>query len=165
METISIVEYDAVWPELFEQEAQRIKSVLSQSCDIEHIGSTSVPDLDAKPVIDIMLGFEKLDAQHVIEQMESIGYKHWKEDTFQDVRVMFTKWNGDVTKRLINAHATTKGSDFWNEQLAFRDKLRSSKELAGEYADLKKNLANKHKSDPEAYTAAKTEFVRKALSA
>lgn len=164
MEKISIVPYNPAWLTLFEQEAQKIRGVFLQSYDIEHIGSTSVPGLDAKPIIDIMLGFETLDAPRIIERMESIGYKHWKEDTFQHVRLMFTKWSEDMTKRLVNVHATVKGGKFWNEQLRFRNKLREDQVLIREYADLKKDLARKYESDPDAYTAAKTEFIKKVLA-
>lgn len=165
MEKISVEPYDPTWPILFAREAERIQKVFATNVDIEHIGSTSVSGLNAKPVIDIMLGFQKLDAPQIIERMESMGYKHWKEDTFQNVRLMFAKWKEDMTNRLVNVHATIKGNDFWNEQLAFRDKLSNNEALAREYSDLKKELAKKHESDPEAYTAAKTEFVKKVLSA
>lgn len=164
MEKISIVPYDPAWPALFKQEAQKIRGLFLQSCDIEHIGSTSVPGLDAKSIIDIILGFETLDASRIIERMESIGYKHWKEDTLQHVRLMFTKWSEDMTKRLVNVHATVKGGEFWNEQLQFRNKLREDQVLTHKYADLKKNLARKYESDPDAYTAAKTQFVKKVLA-
>lgn len=163
MEKISVVAYDPAWPIFFKQEAQKIQSVL-QNCDIEHVGSTSVPGLDAKPIIDIMLGFETLDTSRIIESMELLAYKHWKEDTFQHVRLMFTKWSEDMTRRLVNVHATIKGSEFWNEQIRFRDKLRENQALAREYAQLKKELARTYESDPDSYTAAKTEFVRKILS-
>ncbi len=163
MEKISIAPYNSAWVTLFEQEAQKIRGVFLQGCDIEHIGSTSVPGLEAKPVIDIMLGFKTLDAPRIIERMESIGYKHWKEDTFQHVRLMFTQWNNDMSERLVNVHATVKGGEFWDEQLEFRDKLRTNKILAQEYSELKKNLAKAHSSDPDTYTVAKTEFVKKAL--
>lgn len=164
MEKISIAPYNPAWLTLFKQEAQKIQDVFLQSCEIEHIGSTSVPGLDAKPIIDIMLGFETLDAPRIIECMESIEYKHWKEDTFQHVRLMFTKWSEDVTRRLVNVHATVKGGEFWNEQLQFRNKLREDQVLTREYADLKKDLARKYESDPDAYTAAKTQFVKKVLA-
>lgn len=164
MEKISIVPYNSSWPILFDQEANQIRGLFSGDCDIEHIGSTSVPGLDAKPIIDIMLGFETLDAPRIIERMESIGYKHWKEDTFQHVRLMFTKWSEDMTKRFVNVHATVKGGEFWNKQLQFRNKLRENQVLTREYAELKKDLARKYESDPDAYTAAKTEFVKKVLA-
>ncbi|MDP2668772.1 MAG: GrpB family protein [bacterium] len=164
MEKISIVPYNPSWPTLFEQESKQIRELFSGDCDIEHIGSTSVHGLDAKPVIDIMLGFENLSAPRIIERMESIGYKHWKEDAFQHVRLMFTKWSEDMIKRLINVHATVKGGEFWNEQLQFRNKLREDQVLIREYAGLKKDLARKYESDPDAYTAAKTEFVKKVLA-
>lgn len=164
MEKISITPYNSAWPDLFEQEAEQIRKVFSRICDIEHIGSTSVPALDAKPIIDIMLGFKNLDAARIIECMESIGYKHWKEDAFQHVRLMFTKWSESMNKRLVNVHATVRGGEFWNEQLQFRNKLREDQTLIREYANLKKDLARKYESDPEAYTAAKTEFVKKVLA-
>lgn len=164
MENITVISYDPSWPELFEREASLLRQALGEDMDIEHVGSTSVPGLDAKPVIDIMLGLKELNPPIIIGGMESIGYEHWKEDTFQHIRLMFTKWNKNKSKRFVNVHATVKGNDFWNELLELRDRLRSDQGLARNYAKLKRELAEKYKNDPEGYTSAKTEFVRKALS-
>mgnify|MGYP003489560928 CR=1 FL=1 len=163
MDEIRVVPYDAGWVKLFEEAATQLEK-LFPNAQIEHIGSTSVVGLDAKPIIDIMLGVESLTDGEIIRKLESVGYKHWKEDTFQNERLFFTKWDSEKKNRLVHIHATVIGNDFWKDQIRFRDILRSKPEIAHEYAILKKQLAERLKNDRDGYTEAKTEFVKKILS-
>lgn len=162
MDEIRIIPHDLTWAKLFEEGAKTLKQLFPEA-QVEHIGSTSVAGLDAKPIIDIMLGVKSLNGVGIIEKLESLGYEHWKEDTFQHERLFFTKWDSEKKNRLMHVHTTVVGSGFWNDQLKFRDILRSQPEVAHEYAILKKGLAERFKNDRDGYTEAKTEFIRKTL--
>lgn len=162
MSKIEIVAYDPRWVELFKRESDILHTLFPDSIT-EHIGSTSVVGLDAKPIVDIMVGFETLNSEEITPVIESIGYEHWKEDTFQHERLFFTKWDSEKKERLMHIHATVIGSEFWKDQLAFRNILRTKPQVAEEYAILKKQLAEKFKEDRDGYTEAKTAFIRSVL--
>ncbi len=164
MQTISIESYNPEWTQIFTKESEEIQAVFPGTVIIEHVGSTSVPGLDAKPVIDIMVGLKELDTSSIIQNMESLGYEHWKEDTFQNVRLMFTRWNQDKSKRLVNVHITILENDFWSELILLRDTLRTNPEVAKQYSELKIKLAEIYRTDPEGYTAAKTDFIKHILN-
>lgn len=165
MDEITIVPYDRKWSEYFEQEAQILRKALAdENPIIEHIGSTSIIGLDAKPTVDSMIGFQILRSDKIIEKIEALGYEHWKEDQFQHERLFFTKWDSDKKKRLIHIHATIIGNSFWTNQIAFRNVLQAHPEVATEYSALKKELAFRFKNDRDGYTAAKMNFLRKVLA-
>ena len=162
METVKLSPYNHQWPEQFETIRQTLQKALGNfNPHIEHIGSTSVPGLMAKPVIDILIGVRDFKPEPLINVVEALGYEHWQEDEFQHVRLMFVKW--DNGERDVNIHITPIGSDFWKDQIAFRDALRANPNLASDYVELKIHLAEKYRNDPEGYTEAKTAFVRGVL--
>lgn len=163
METVTLSPYDPSWPSKFDKIKQTLIEALTDFQPTpEHIGSTSVPNLDAKPIIDVMVGVKYFLPEQIIKKIEVLGYEHWKEDPFQHERLMFTKRNKNG-ERLVNIHVTPTGSEFWINQLTFRDKLRADKHLMNTYKELKTKLAKQYKKDPEGYTAAKTDFVREVL--
>jgi len=129
---------------------------------IEHVGSTSVPGLAAKPVIDIMVGLKSVDdGPRVIAPLEQLGYAHWYEDPGRSERLYFVRWADEVRSyRLSHIHAAPLGGTFWTELLLFRDWLRCDTENAARYETLKRDLAKQYINDRDAYTAAKTQFVR-----
>ena len=124
---------------------------------IHHIGATSVPGLQAKPLIDMMAGvgdFE--DARAAYEPRLAEGYVHTPHRP--GIAHHFSKPG-------YGLHLTEPGSDLWNERLSFRDALRADPELVAEYAALKLRLAQEHPDDIEAYTAGKRAFVARVLAA
>ena len=161
-EPIYIAPYDPAWPRLFEEERRRLESVLSPWLEgpIEHIGSTAVPGLAAKPVIDIMAGVRdlpsSLDARDVLVSLDYMYFPYRP-----DVMHWFCK--PSPAHRTHHLHLVPVTSSLWSERLAFRDYLRSSPAAAAEYAALKAPLAARHCLDREAYTDAKGEFVRSIL--
>lgn len=171
---IIIADYDPAWPELYEREKRVILDAIGPwLADIQHVGSTSVPGLAAKPIVDIMPGLCSLDdAPHIIEPMARAGYEYVPE--FEDVlpeRRYFRKPPGPERKwrRDFHVHVVAVGTAFWKRHIAFRDYLRAHPDVAEEYAELKRKLADEHQGDREGYTDAKTGFIRsveaKALSA
>ena len=164
---VKVVDYDQNWPLLFEGEKARILSVIAKKVvAVEHIGSTAVPDLGAKPIIDIMVGICHLsDAQDCIEPLEAIGYEYAPEyENSIPERRYFRKGPSNVPNKHYHLHMVEYSGDFWRRHLLFRDYLRAHPHVAKEYYRLKKELAAKYRSDREAYTEAKTLFIESIVA-
>jgi GrpB-like predicted nucleotidyltransferase (UPF0157 family) len=157
-ELIVISEYDSAWPDLYEAEKARIVDAIGDwLVDIQHVGSTSVPGLAAKPVIDIMPGVRSLaDDTHFIPRLEAVGYEHLP--VFED-DIPERRYFRRGIPRQFHVHAVEVSSDFWRRHLAFRDYLRAHPETAKEYAALKRRLAADYGNDRIGYTNAKTDFI------
>jgi GrpB-like predicted nucleotidyltransferase (UPF0157 family) len=155
---VEIVPYDPSWPQRFDEEARRLRDALRPwlAGSIEHIGSTAVHGLAAKPVVDIMAGVESLNGSRpAIEALTEVGYcyapyrpdeEHW-----------FCK--PSPAFRTHHLHLVPIRSPRWIRTIAFRDYLRTHPDVAAEYADLKRTLAEQYHFDREAYTAAKHPFI------
>lgn len=159
-EEVALVPYDPQWPLLFAAERERLLGLPAlHLLDVQHIGSTAVPDMPAKPIIDILTGVESMAiAERVVEPLLHSGYTTSAEfnSTLRE-RLWFMRWaNGRRTHHL---HVVVFGGIEWRRRLHFRDALRSSPQLAHRYLLLKQQLAAKHGADREAYTHAKSEFV------
>ena len=125
---------------------------------MEHIGSTAVPGLGAKPIIDLMVGVPEVEgAQRQIEALEGVGYE-WRGET-----VPGTLYLRKAEPRRFNLHLTRWEGEFWIDHLLFRDFLRIHPETAQEYEDLKRELMARLASDPPAYNAAKASFIQSIL--
>lgn len=132
--------------------------------ETEHVGSTAVPGLEAKPVIDIMVGLGSMaDADRCVGPLVSIGYSYWEEGAEPHHRLFVRFVDDERTARTHNLHLVEAGGWYWEEHLLFRDYLRSHSATAHEYTRLKHALARRFRDDREAYTAAKTEFVAAVL--
>ncbi|MEH2086571.1 GrpB family protein [Nostoc sp.] len=165
MDEVNIVEYDPRWATLFAEEAERIWQALGNDLvvEIEHIGSTAVPGMAAKPVIDIMVGVRFLvDAKSAILALESLGYVYWHEDP-RPGRMFFVKGMPPYGKqRTHHIHIVEIDSEFWERKL-FCDYLRKHPEEARRYETLKRDLAASFRSDREAYTNAKNDYIRAVM--
>ncbi len=162
---IEIVDYDPRWPSLYDEERARILGAIGPwLVDIQHVGSTAVPGLAAKPIIDIMPGVARLeDAHHCIEPLRALGYEYHPEFEVElPERRYFNKPPGESFRghRTHHLHMVKSGSDFWQRHLLFRDYLRAHTEAASEYARLKRQLAARFGTDREGYTEAKSDFIR-----
>jgi GrpB-like predicted nucleotidyltransferase (UPF0157 family) len=163
-EEVRLHPYDASWPSKFGTERQRLTSLLpGVFLEIEHIGSTAVPGMPAKPIIDLLAGVESMAvAKSIAGRICASGYTTSTEfnETLVD-RAWFMRWaDGHRTHHL---HVVVQDGGVWRERLAFRDALRSSPPFAARYAALKRQLAARHVTDREAYTNAKAEFIHSAL--
>jgi GrpB-like predicted nucleotidyltransferase (UPF0157 family) len=153
--------YDPDWPRRFEDERARLADVLSPwlAGGIHHIGSTAVPGLAAKPIVDMMAGVRDLEeARGAYEPLAALGYVH--EPHRPGIAHHFAKHAADG-RTTHGLHLTEPGSDLWRERLAFRDALRSDRELAAEYEALKLSLAGAQVDD---YTGSKRPFVAEVLA-
>jgi GrpB-like predicted nucleotidyltransferase (UPF0157 family) len=155
---VEIVPYDPAWVARFEEEAAVLSRRLAPwlAGPIEHIGSTAVPGLAAKPVIDIMAGVRTLEASRpAIAIATELGYCYWPYQA--DIEHWFCK--PSAAHRTHHLHLIPFGASQWLRPIAFRDYLRSHEETAREYEALKQRLAVEHRFDREAYTDAKRPFV------
>jgi GrpB-like predicted nucleotidyltransferase (UPF0157 family) len=158
---ISVVDYRPQWRKMFEEEKQLLQAVLSEdSAQIEHIGSTSVDGLAAKPIIDIMIGLPDFSAANkFVPRVEALGYVYFKryEDEMPFRRYFAKDLNGVRTHQI---HMVEIGSEFWERHLLFRDYLRQNSGVANEYSVLKKQLAEREWEDVNEYADAKTQFIK-----
>ncbi len=153
------------WPQHYLQVRQELIGVFAPlSVEIQHIGSTSVPGLVAKPVIDVLLGAPGLNqVESRIPDLDALGYRYVsKYERELPMRRYFVR-PAAITPR-IHLHAVALHSDFWRMQLAFRDLLRSDARVRGEYQALKLELAERFSGDKSAYTAAKAPYIEMVLA-
>lgn len=154
---------DVAWPAKFEGESRLLRPVLAPwlAGPIEHIGSTAVPGLAAKRVTDIMAAVHDLrSSTGAIEALRPHGYCYF--DYKADVMHWFCKPSD--FERTHHLHLVPFGSPLWRERLAFRDRLRTDAATRNAYSDLKVAVATKYRDDCEAYTDAKTGFIRGVLA-
>ncbi len=162
---VVIVEHDPRWPTLYEQERDLILGATGDLIVVvEHIGSTAVPDLGGKRIIDIMAAVRCLeDAERCVEPLAGIGYEYVPEynDLIPDRRYFH---KGPPEGRTFHLHMAEHRGDFWTKHLLFRDWLRRHPEDAQDYFRLKKELADRFGRDREGYTEAKTGFIESMVA-
>ena len=161
---ITIQQHSSDWAALFATEAKVLRAalILWLVADVEHVGSTAVIGLSAKPVIDIMAPVRDLESpRQAIAAAESVGYCYYPYKPGE--MHWFCKPSPAV--RTHHLHLIPWRSPLWNERLAFRDALRENLSLAQQYATLKLELAARYRNDREAYTQAKGPFITSVLSA
>jgi GrpB-like predicted nucleotidyltransferase (UPF0157 family) len=133
---------------------------------VEHVGSTAVPGLAAKPIIDVMASVDDPDTV-VAQASDRLAEDGWcyvpPELDQRSWRRFFIKPDASGQRRIAHLHVVKAGHPRWSEQIAFRDALRHDDELAGRYGDLKRTLADRHADDREAYGRAKTKFIMDTL--
>ena len=160
-----IVPYNPEWVDMYNTETSKLKEVFGRELiGIEHIGSTSVPRLSAKPIIDIMVLVASSDiADQMIPKLKELGYPFDMElhkKTQSPERHLFRK--GNPTEYHLSIAYTDKGS-FWKRQLAFRDYLREHSEERDRYAKLKQELIKKDPTGKDAYIVSKTDLINEIL--
>ncbi|MCA1749067.1 MAG: GrpB family protein [Parasphingopyxis sp.] len=159
---VTIVEPDSRWPRRFEEERARLETAIApeERLAIEHFGSTAVPGLAAKPIIDILLAVPDLDAARAAfpGRLAPLGYVFWADNPKRD-RLFFVKGMPPHGRgRTHHVHVCERPGEMW-DRLAFRDWLRSHPTDARLYEQLKRDAATRFPTDREAYTAAKDEFI------
>jgi len=160
VERLEIADYDEAWPAAFEEERARLARAVGTFLvgTIEHVGSTSVPGLSAKPIVDIQLGVAGLaESRPAFDSLEALGYRY--APFRPDVMEFFEKRLSG--KQPYNLQLVPYRSDCWNRRIAFRDYLRSHPETAREYAALKRQLARDFPLDRIAYGGGKGPFIRR----
>lgn len=162
---VVITPYSPEWPNHFRiVRAELLAAFAPISVPVEHIGSTSVPGLAAKPVIDVLLGADSLALiEERIEALERLGYGYVsKYERDLPLRRYFVKPEGALPR--VHVHGVVLGSRLWREHIGFRDALRLDDALRAEYQVLKLDLAARFSHDKAAYTEAKAPFVQSILA-
>jgi GrpB-like predicted nucleotidyltransferase (UPF0157 family) len=158
--TVLVVPWDARWPILYQQEEARIAAGLRPlALSLEHVGSTAVPGLAAKPVIDILAGYRsREELPGIIAALRGAGYEHRGENGIPG-REFFRRG----MPRSWHIHLVAADSGFWRDHLAFRDRLRADPALRDAYGELKRSLAARYPRNRTAYIDGKTAFVLAAI--
>ena len=162
-EQIHLVDYDPTWPDKFEKEKKLIEETIDPWIvgGIHHVGSTAIPGLSAKPIIDIMAGVKDLEAaKPCIKLLKEIDYCHYPYKPTQ--MIWFCKPSPE--HRTHHLYLMVASYPEWKARLAFRDYLRNHNEAKEQYEELKINLVKKFSNDREAYTQSKEDFVRDIVS-
>ena len=170
MDDIIIVDYDPAWPTQFVEEAARLRAALGDDLvvTVEHFGSTAVPGLSAKPIIDLLVAVRSLAdmRQRGTSALEALGYAYWSDDPAPD-RMFFVKGLPPGGPRTHHVHVVEPGvsrdprmGEFtFADRLLFRDRLRADPEEAQRYEALKRELAAQFPDDREGYTNGKTDYI------
>lgn len=160
---IELVPPDPSWPARFEQERKLLEEALAPwlTGGVHHVGSTAVPGLAAKPVIDILAGVESLETSRAsFDALAALDY------SYAPYRAEEMHWfcKPSPAHRTHHLHLMPAGSRRYRDELAFRDALRAAPQLARQYAELKHRLAAQYREDREAYTEGKAPFVAGVLA-
>ena len=157
---INIVPYNDKWPLLFETIKREIKnSIIDSNVIIEHIGSTSVKNLDSKPIIDILIGVSSNKLDKYINAIKNLGYTHIKEYEIEIPNRRFFFFE-ESKKRIAHIHLVKHNSRWFKRHIAFRNELRSNEVTRKKYQRLKYSLSEKEWKDGNEYADAKTTFIR-----
>jgi GrpB-like predicted nucleotidyltransferase (UPF0157 family) len=161
---VYLVEYDDTWPSQFSRERGRISQILSDySVEFEHIGSTAIPGIAAKPIIDIMVLIQDIgESGEYIQRLKELEYHYYPygEDVFPERR-WFCKPN--AAERTHHLHLVERDTRFHRDHLLFRNYLRSNAGAAASYEMLKRQLSKQYTNDRDGYTDGKSDFVAAIL--
>ena len=157
---IEVVDYDPAWPAKFEAEAARLKDALGEvAVRIDHVGSTSVPGLAAKPTVDIQVSVPDVyDREAYFPALFGLGYEHMPDPTFVEYPAF--GWPSAKAPAAFHVHVCQTGTEMEQRHLRFRDRLRNDPESREQYAVLKRELALKHGNDIEGYVVDKDPFIK-----
>jgi GrpB-like predicted nucleotidyltransferase (UPF0157 family) len=169
-EKIAIVPYDPAWPRMFAEEAAHLRACLPPDLirRIEHFGSTAVPGLAAKPIIDMLVEVVSLDEtrRRIVPLLETQGYDYIWRPAFGDRTPPFYAWfikRNDAGVRTHHIHMVERHFEHW-DRLYFRDYLIAHPAVAAEYQALKQRCAAEHPRNRLAYTSAKTNFIQRVTA-
>ncbi|OGY80497.1 MAG: hypothetical protein A2550_01360, partial [Candidatus Jacksonbacteria bacterium RIFOXYD2_FULL_43_21] len=162
--TVRLEPYNPEWKKLFESEKSALEEMLGDKfIAVEHVGSTAIPGIKAKPILDLMLAIEDLENwEWVKEPLTKLGYEFRRDFRKEQGHILFVK--GPEENRTHYLKITESDSDFWNEHILFRNYLVNNPQYREEYQNLKEKLFDEHAGNREPYTKGKEEFVRKILA-
>lgn len=160
--SVEIVPYDSSWPAAYDQELERLsRAIGSHVLRFEHMGSTAVPGLAAKPIVDISAAVRCLgDVPCLFPDLGALGYKPIEQSS-PDRYDLWRQTLHDPPTHIL--HFMELDSDAWMRPLIFRNALRADSELRARYTQLKERLANSFASDSKSYGQGKTDFVNQVI--
>jgi len=157
---VELAPYDPAWPQGFAAERKTLSERFGLAPDaVQHVGSTAVPGLAAKPIIDVMVGVPRLAVDpELIDGLKALGYEYFGEFGIPG-RHFFRKGH----PRTHHLHWVEQGGDFWSKQVLFRDYLLAHPDTVAGYERLKRELAQRFRADRAGYTRSKSAFVEDIL--
>jgi GrpB-like predicted nucleotidyltransferase (UPF0157 family) len=165
--TVRLAPSDPAWASAFDSVRSTLESVLAVvAVAVEHVGSTAVPGLPAKPILDIAVGLRPgIDREAVTKPLETLGFicRGQSEEGEGGLNLMFG-WEDRPRHRVVNLHAVTFEGPRWREYVVFRDRLRADPKTRDAYAKVKEDLAQQFPDDRNAYIAGKDEFIARILA-
>ena len=161
--TVQLVPHHGSWARVFAKEKKRIKKALGDSVvDIQHIGSTSIPQIHAKPIIDIIIGVHTIEKAGLLTKpLKHLGYEYMRDRGNPRVRLFFAK--GPHTRHTHHLHIVKYNGKVWRAHTSFARYLRTHKHWAKKYEVLKKKLAQKFEHDRDSYTSGKAPFIQQVM--
>lgn len=164
---VEVADSDSRWPLVFETLAAELRGALADlDVTVEHVGSTSVPGLAAKPVIDIAVGVRgDMAVDRIIQILEPLGYIYRRDEGASGGHLFIVDGEDQPGHRIAYIHVVTTDDPQWSRYLGFRDLLRGNPDVRAEYEQLKRRLATEFPDDRAGYTAAKESFIRSLLAA
>ena len=158
---VYLEKYNPIWKEMFEEEKRNLEKIFNDKyISIEHVGSTSIIGLSAKPIIDIQVSIRNFsDFEHVRNYFEKMPYSIKMDSDSDEILVR----KGDENNRTHFIHIVEDGSLRCINTLLFRDYLRNHDDIKKDYENLKIDLAKKFENDRKSYTASKNEFIKSVL--
>lgn len=166
MERVVLMPYDVRWPQIFVEESQRLRGVLTPYglASVEHVGSTAIQGMSAKPIVDIMAGVKTMkglpEPEHSL--WTSLGYE-WGHGSERPAEWWYFIKRDCIRERVAHLHLAPLNSEFRQRMIAFRDALREDEHLAQQYNELKARLAAQYGHDRLRYLAEKEPFVNEVV--
>ena len=159
---VELMPYDENWAKEFELEKKRLKKILGKrALDIQHVGSTAIPGLRAKPILDIAVAVENASMlRELISVLSEAGYD--VKDSINELGEILAR-KGTPENRTHYIHVEVINSMFWNNHILFRDYLLSHPEYIKKYENLKQEMFERFKDERKLYTAAKNDFIEEVL--
>lgn len=166
--TVKLVSHNSKWKEIFQKEKQRLKKTFGNTIiAIEHVGSTAIPSIPAKPILDIDVGVISLKiARDMKKKFEKIGYEHRPfipSKTIKELKEQELYVKGSEKSRTHYVHVTVYNSNYWKNDLLLRDYLCENPKRALAYAELKNKLAKKYAGNRMEYTKGKNMFINETI--
>lgn len=162
-DVVELRPHDDRWPSLFAAEAKRLRAALGETIlAVEHIGSTAIPEMPAKPLLDMMAAVaEGVALDRLAEGLAALGYEDCGPAGVPE-RTLFAK--GPPEQRTHHLSLVPSGADYWHDQILFRDFLRANGDAAAAYAALKQDLLQRYRTARPDYTDGKSDFVTEVLA-
>ena len=166
-DSVIVEDYNPQWPQMYEQEKACIQDAIGEYLiDIQHVGSTSIPGLSAKPIIDIMAVIRNISlVEQCVQPLEALDYLYQGELGIPGRHYFRKPIDISHTDRTFHLHMVEKGHDQWAMYQLFREYMLLHPESVREYDTLKRELATKHGSDRAVYTNAKAPFIESIIRA
>ncbi|MDO8561273.1 MAG: GrpB family protein [bacterium] len=163
IDTVKLSDHDDSWHEIFLSEKEKLQEILGDKVEgIEHVGSTAIKGIKAKPILDLMVGVKTLgEPEEYTSDLQKLGYEFRRDFRSNQQHILFVK--GPEENRTHYLKLTFIDSDFWREHILFRNFLNVNPQYAKEYENLKIKLLEEYGGERGPYTAGKNKFIKKIL--